>query len=114
MPVMVTGGFRTVDGMLEALRGEELDVIGLGRPLIADPQAARRLLAGEIDTLPSPERSLHPFHILPWNNMQLERLGDGREPDLALTGDAALAAFAALERANTEALLRHRRDNAGQ
>jgi 2,4-dienoyl-CoA reductase-like NADH-dependent reductase (Old Yellow Enzyme family) len=36
MPVMVTGGFRTASGMVEALEGEELDLIGIGRPLIAD------------------------------------------------------------------------------
>ena len=80
MPVMVTGGFRSAAGMVDALDGGDLDVVGVGRPLITDPEAARRLLAGELDQLPTP--TLHVLHIQPWHNMQLERLGDGLEPDL--------------------------------
>src|SRR3981081_209605 len=52
MPVMVTGGFRSVAGMVEALDGGDLDVVGLGRPLIADPAAPRRPLAAGTDTVP--------------------------------------------------------------
>jgi 2,4-dienoyl-CoA reductase-like NADH-dependent reductase (Old Yellow Enzyme family) len=108
MPVMVTGGFRSVAGMVEALDSGDLDVVGLARPLIADPEAPRRLLAGEIDKLPSPEAALNPFHILPWNTMQIERLGDGLDPDLSLTGEAAMAAFVELEGRNMAALLDRR------
>jgi 2,4-dienoyl-CoA reductase-like NADH-dependent reductase (Old Yellow Enzyme family) len=106
MPVMVTGGFRSAAGMVDALDGGDLDVVGVGRPLITDPEAARRLLAGELDQLPTP--TLHVLHIQPWHNMQLERLGDGLEPDLGLTGEAAVGAFVELEHANTAALLEHR------
>jgi 2,4-dienoyl-CoA reductase-like NADH-dependent reductase (Old Yellow Enzyme family) len=106
MPVMVTGGFRSVAGMVAALDGGDLDVVGLGRPLISDPEAAQRLLAGEIDLLPTP--SLNVLHIQSWHNMQLERLGDGLDPDLALTGEAAVAAFTELENANMATLLEHR------
>ena len=105
MPVMVTGGFRGVAGMLEALEGGDLDVVGLARPLIADPEAPRRLLTGEIDRLPSHESTLNVFHILPWNATQIERLGDGLDPDLSLTGEAAMAAFVELEASNMAALL---------
>jgi 2,4-dienoyl-CoA reductase-like NADH-dependent reductase (Old Yellow Enzyme family) len=108
MPVMVTGGFRSVTGMVEALEVGDLDVVGLARPLIADPKAPRRLLAGEIDKLPSPESTLNPFHILPWNSMQIERLGDGLDPDLSLTGEAAMAAFVELEGRNMAALVDRR------
>jgi 2,4-dienoyl-CoA reductase-like NADH-dependent reductase (Old Yellow Enzyme family) len=108
MPVMVTGGFRSLAGMVEALEGGDLDVVGLARPLIADPEAPRRLLAGEIDKLLSPEATLNVFHILPWNNMQIERLGDGLDPDLSLTGEAAMAAFVELEGRNMAALLDRR------
>src|ERR1700704_5020199 len=108
MPVMVTGGFRSFAGMVEAQEGGDLDVVGLARPLIADPEAPGRLLAGEIDKLPSPEATLAVFHILPWNNMQIERLGNGLDPDLSLTGEAALAAFVKLEGRNMAALLDRR------
>jgi 2,4-dienoyl-CoA reductase-like NADH-dependent reductase (Old Yellow Enzyme family) len=108
MPVMVTGGFRSLAGMVEALEGGDLDVVGLARPLIADPEAPRRLLGDEIDKLLSPEATLNVFHILPWNNMQIERLGDGLDPDLSLTGEAAMAAFVKLEGRNMAALLDRR------
>jgi len=106
MPVMVTGGFRSAAGMVDALEGGDLDVVGLGRPLIADPEAARRLLAGTVDRLPTP--SLNVLHIQPWHNVQLERLGDGLEPDLTLTGEAAVEIFGQLEGSNMAALLAHR------
>jgi len=112
MPVMVTGGFRSFAGMVEAQEGGDLDVVGLARPLIAEPEAPRRLLAGEIDKLLSPEASLNVFHILPWNYMQVERLADGLDPDLSLTGEAAMAAFAKLEGRNMAALLDYRRRRA--
>jgi hypothetical protein len=114
MPVMVTGGFRSVASMVEALEGGDLDVVGLARPLIADPEAPRRLLAGEIDKLPAPETTLHAFHILAWNSLQIERLGDGLDPDLSLTGEAAMAAFVKLEGRNMAALLDRRARHAAQ
>jgi 2,4-dienoyl-CoA reductase-like NADH-dependent reductase (Old Yellow Enzyme family) len=108
MPVMVTGGFRSVAGMVEALEGGDLDVVGLARPLIADPEAPRRLLAGEIDKLLSPEARLNVLHILPWNYMQIERLGDGLDPDFSLSGAAATATFVELEGRKMAALLNRR------
>ncbi len=108
MPVMVTGGFRTVAGMVEAIDNGELDVIGLGRPMIADPETPRKILSGEIAKTVTPEANIGLFHLLGWNNMQLERLGDGLEPDLTLPGEAAAAAFKALEAANFAALLQSR------
>ncbi len=108
MPVMVTGGFRTVAAMVEALDRQDLDVIGLGRPLIADPETPRRLLSGESDRAPAPEDGLGVFHLQQWNSMQLERLGDGLDPDLSLDGASAAANYAAIETRNTAAVLAHR------
>src|SRR5260221_13162358 len=76
MPVMVTGGFRSVAGVVEGLEGGDRDGVGLARPLVAHPGPPRRPLSGEIGKVPSPEAALNPFHILPWNSMQIERLGD--------------------------------------
>lgn len=109
MPVMVVGGFRSAAAMIESLDAGELDVVGLGRPMIALPDAPKRLLAGEIDRLPSFEKTFQIFHFMPWNNMQLERMGDGLEPDLSLTGEAAFATFVEREGSNMAALLDHRR-----
>jgi hypothetical protein len=114
MPVMVTGGFRTRAAMVEALEKQEADVVGLGRPFIADPESPRRLLTGQIDKLLEPDIAmsanvpLSPLAVLRWNSMQIERLADGLDPDPSLTGDAAVAAFFELESRNTRALLEHR------
>jgi 2,4-dienoyl-CoA reductase-like NADH-dependent reductase (Old Yellow Enzyme family) len=108
MPVMVTGGFRTRAGMVAALDAGELDLVGIGRPLIAAPETAARLLSGEIEQALRPEDKLDLFHILGWNNMQLERLADGLEPDLALSGAEATAQFRILETGVFAALLQRR------
>lgn len=97
MPVMVTGGFRTVATMNEALANGDLDVVGLGRPMIADPELPRRILNGEVDRAPTPEDRINLFHLLGWNNTQIERLADGLDPDLDLDGEAAVALFKARE-----------------
>jgi len=108
MPVMVTGGFRTVAGMIAALAAGELDLVGLGRPLIAAPETAARMLTGEIDRAPTPEDKVHLLHLLSWFNLQLERLGDGLDPDLSLEGPEAAARFRTLEAGNLAALLAKR------
>jgi hypothetical protein len=94
--------------MVESLERGELDVIGLGRPIIADPEVPKRILSGEVDRASSPEAMLHPFHLLPWNNMQLERLADGLDADLTLDGADAVAQFTELETRNMNALLQRR------
>ncbi len=108
MPVMVVGGFRSRAAMVEALERGEVDLIGLGRPLIAMPDGPARLLSGEIDRLPRFEEKFDILRFMSWNNMQLERMGDGLVPDLSLDGDEALATFFALEGTNKQALLDHR------
>ena len=97
MPVMVTGGFRTVTVMEEALARGKLDAIGIGRPMLIDPELPRRILSGEIDQAPSHDASINLFQLLAWYNAQFERLGDGNAPDPSLTGDDAAALFATRE-----------------
>ena len=108
MPVMVTGGFRTASGMVAALEGEELDLIGIGRPLIADPSIAMRLITGEVEKAPTPEATLEVFHLMQWFNMQIERMADGLEPDLTLSGQAAAEQFEHLEMASFARFLKKR------
>jgi hypothetical protein len=86
MPVMVVGGFRSAPAMIESLDKGELDLVGIARPMIAEPGGPKRLHSGEIERLPSFEKTFDIFHLMPWNYMQLERMGDGLEPDLAMTG----------------------------
>jgi len=102
MPLMVTGGFRSRAGMEAALRGGDTDMIGIARPFCTDPDCARRLLRGEIDTLPAHEAGLHlarsgwlspasPLMLFKvinvigaqgWYYQQMDRLAVGRPPEL--------------------------------
>jgi len=109
MPVMVTGGFRTVSAMTESLRNGELDIVGLGRPMLIDTKLPSRILNGRAETAPTPEAALNVFHLLPWFNAQLERLADGLEPDLGLTGEDSTALFATRESTLLSELLDQRR-----
>ncbi|MEL0083450.1 MAG: NADH:flavin oxidoreductase/NADH oxidase family protein [Gammaproteobacteria bacterium] len=55
MPVAVTGGFRSLKVMQQALADDELDMIGMSRPFAADPDLARGLLDGSLTQVPSIE-----------------------------------------------------------
>jgi len=101
MPVMVTGGFRTGAAMREALEADELEVVGLGRPLVVVPDLGRQLATGALDAVPpGPEASIF------WYYAQIFRMGDGLDPDPDLDAESApgqvlqheIAAAQALER----------------
>jgi 2,4-dienoyl-CoA reductase-like NADH-dependent reductase (Old Yellow Enzyme family) len=102
MPLMLTGGFRTRAAMDEALSDGALDVIGLARPLVTEPELPRRLLSGASDGADPVERRLVvrargwlsptsrwlPARVVnmmgaqAWYYHQIFRLADGQKPDL--------------------------------
>lgn len=102
IPIMVTGGFRSVEAMNDALRDSGIALIGLARPLVVEPDAPRQLLNGRHclerheDMLrlgpgvfgpKSPSKSIRAingFGALYWQYQQLRRLASGRSPDLKL------------------------------
>ncbi|MFZ5572342.1 MAG: NADH:flavin oxidoreductase/NADH oxidase family protein [Thermodesulfobacteriota bacterium] len=47
IPLAVTGGFRTADGMRAAVDEGALDMVGLARPMAIDPELPNRILQGE-------------------------------------------------------------------
>ncbi len=120
MPVMVTGGFRSRVAMDAVLADQEADLIGLGRPLCADPDAPKKLLAGEIERTTDwenqlrlgPGRWLGPsspvnlikavngFGMMGWFGAQIEHLAAGREPDTKL---GVLSAFIGSQSKRTKA-----------
>lgn len=101
IPVMVTGGFRTADGMASAIRDGEADIIGLARPLCVDPGLPARLLSGAAERAEDWENRLRlgpgrllgphsPIGLIKgingwgaqgWFCLQLLRMGEGLEPD---------------------------------
>ena len=100
VPLMVTGGFRSRAAMEEALQGNELDVIGMARPLCVDPQLPSALLGGREELAHSWEnelalgrgwlgprsksRLMKFINIqgqMAWFYRQIILLGDGESPD---------------------------------
>jgi 2,4-dienoyl-CoA reductase-like NADH-dependent reductase (Old Yellow Enzyme family) len=111
LPLMVTGGFRTVEAMNAALADGEADLIGLGRPLCVDTDTPRKLLSGERAAADQWEsrlrigpglfgpnspiklvKALNGFGVIGWYYEQLRRLGAGEAPDVKL---GVLSAFLA-------------------
>lgn len=102
MPLMVTGGFRTREGMESALRDKACDVIGVGRPLCTHTDIVSALLSGQTRELPAFEeglviarsgpfaptsklalaRQLTAFGSIGWYYLNIFRLADGLGPNL--------------------------------
>jgi len=95
---MVTGGFRTLAGMADAVRSGAVDLVGLARPMAIEPDLPRRLLAGE-----EPRCEVRPISTglaaidrtalmeVKWYTRQLHRIGDGAAPR---PGESGLVSFA--------------------
>lgn len=127
IPVMVTGGFRSRTAMEDAVTNDNVDVIGLGRPFLVDPDAAHRLLRDGVDRLVCRDadlkigngilgpnspisflRDLNAWGALGWYYEQVYRLADGKEPDLNMSAFKALLAYDRTEGAGAKALDRSR------
>ena len=110
VPLMVTGGFRSVEAMAHALNGGAVALVGLGRPLCTDFEGPGRLLR-EGGSLDRPESRLrlgpgwlgpqspfkvvktaNGFMVMSWYYQQLRNVAAGRG------GDASLGVFAAFRR----------------
>ena len=107
MPLMVTGGFRTREGMTAAIGdgagSGDCDVIGLGRPLCWMPDFPRKLLTRETQDIVdlddrlrlrergwlSPQgtsvmaKALNAFAAQSWYYCQLFRLAEGKPADIS-------------------------------
>jgi 2,4-dienoyl-CoA reductase-like NADH-dependent reductase (Old Yellow Enzyme family) len=120
MPLMMTGGFRTVDVMEEAIVSGDTDVIGFARPFTVAPGICRSLLDGSAIEVPAIEEKLlldrtrypdlddrtfnliESFSQLAWANLQLFRLGNGLDADWSIPIEEAQ------ERCNEEEAIRER------
>jgi 2,4-dienoyl-CoA reductase-like NADH-dependent reductase (Old Yellow Enzyme family) len=85
LPLMLTGGFRTVHSMIDAVASGVVDIIGLGRPLAVQPDFPADLLAGRTDeSVVNPRRSgirlLDSLTELTYYSVQMWRMAAGKEP----------------------------------
>ncbi len=100
LPLMVTGGFRTKEGIEDALRSNICQIVGIGRPLCADPYCVKKMILGELEILPSFEKTLSlgpsifspssPFTIIKainafgamaWFYQQIKNMAKGLKPN---------------------------------
>lgn len=87
VPLMVTGGFRSLGGMAVALGSGAMDLIGLARSLAIEPDLPQRLLAGQ-----EPQYAVRPISTgikaidrmalmeVVWYSRQLRRMAKGQAP----------------------------------
>ncbi|MFE7224989.1 NADH:flavin oxidoreductase/NADH oxidase family protein [Nocardioides sp. NPDC057577] len=85
LPLMLTGGFRTAGGMVDAVEFGAVDLVGLGRPLTVQPDFPAQLLAGRADeSVVNPRRSgirmLDSLTELTYYSVQMWRMAKGKEP----------------------------------
>lgn len=98
IPLMVTGGFRSLAGMNSALAEDALDVIGLGRPMCVNTDLPNQLLTGQIASANRYEdglrigpgilgpaskinrvRNMNHMYAQGWYCVQMLRIGRGQE-----------------------------------
>jgi len=86
-PLVVTGGFRSLQGMADAIASGAVDFVGMARVLAIEPDLPNRLLAGQepLQTV-RPIRTGIPFidkmglMEVSWYTGQLKRIGRGEAP----------------------------------
>lgn len=92
-PLMITGGFNTWAQAEDAVGSGVVDVVGLARALLLDPEVPNRWLgAAPVD--PAYPRFDNPPEdgVTAWYTMRLTALGEGRDgPDPADLPDAIAA-----------------------
>ena len=95
VPLMLTGGFRSKAAMDQALQSGAVDLIGLARPLIVEPDLPRKLISGASTAAAHSEirssvKRIDDFIQGTWYARQLRRMATGLEPNVNLNRWVAL------------------------
>lgn len=78
VPIMVTGGFKSFDQARGALASRTVDVVGLARLLVLDPDLPNRWAAGETTDVAFPRFTDPPEGgVTAWYTMRLTQLAEG-------------------------------------
>lgn len=123
-PLMVTGGFRTVDGMNEALSSGDADVVGIARPLCVEADLPQQMMDGRVSEAKKWEktfrlgptrflgpnspidlfRGLNAWGAQGWYCLQLIRMGEGLDPDTGISTFKALRMYMSNEQKAAKAM----------
>ncbi|MCM3616024.1 NADH:flavin oxidoreductase/NADH oxidase family protein [Sutcliffiella horikoshii] len=97
VPLVVTGGFRTMNGMKDAVLEEATSMVGLARPMAVYPYLPKELLQGKREVIELEPRKTGIKLVdqtamleLTWYSNQLERIGNGQETNPRLSPKVAL------------------------
>ncbi len=87
-PLMITGGFRSLEVVEKALQNKEADVIGMARPFLLSKTFARDFLDGDITRADVPDisiglKSLSLMAQAGWYDIQILRLARRQNPKLS-------------------------------
>lgn len=89
-PLMLTGGFRTVKAMEDAVVSNHLDVVGIARPFAIYPRLVRDILSKNSNEFPTKIQKTGVKGIdgamnIIWYEAQIRRLGKGKTPNPKLS-----------------------------
>lgn len=110
--LMVTGGFRTVKGMNEALASGACDFIGMARPFAVETDLANRLIAGQdvrygVEKIKTGIPLIDKMAIMEiiWYAAQFKAIGEGKKPNPKLS---PLLVFLKYAKGNIQAVVQGR------
>ena len=90
--LMVTGGFRTVEGMNAALDSGACEFVGIARPFAVETDLANRLIAGQdvrygVDKIKTGIPMVDKMAIMEiiWYAAQFKSIGEGKQPNPKLS-----------------------------
>jgi 2,4-dienoyl-CoA reductase-like NADH-dependent reductase (Old Yellow Enzyme family) len=90
-PLMLTGGFRTVSVMQDAVASNQLDIIGIARPFAVYPNIGNEIcnesrLSFITNIKKTGVKALDGMMNIIWYEAQIKRIGQGKKPNPDLSG----------------------------
>ena len=90
-PLMLTGGFRTVSVMQDAVASNQLDIIGIARPFALFPNIGNEIVnASRLSFITNIKKTgvkaLDGMMNIIWYEAQIKRIGQGKKPNPDLSG----------------------------
>lgn len=79
-PLMVTGGFRSLEGMSSAVK-QGIDIVGVARPFCIEPDFPNQFFAGK--RTKTPDYNFPPEQNSIWHQYQMRLLANNQAPDLS-------------------------------
>lgn len=102
IPLMVTGGFKTLDQAMDAVTDGATDVVGLARALVLDPDLPNGWQAGSVRNPRFPKFASPPEGgVTAWYSMRLTELAEDRETASPMDLAAALESYEARDAIRT-------------